>query len=383
MSLFEPGTGRIVFNIKLFVAVAMVVGFIVAFFASFWVMWVYMNYAECGTNLSSARFSIETSTYKTQGMKTLSGETNDDAFATWSRLLSGNACPGYDWTGQSTPGVAGDDEFEFALPVVPVNCSRPTEVGLDDPVFGHIGFALNGVALFSPSDGSSRDAVEYEHDTFDACGGHVKAQSLLINKVFVSSNPPGDYHYHAMPGDGLAYEHSADLNLNFSLCDDVSSWYTETPDEHSPLVGFMLDGIPIYGPQGAGGAIPTDFDECGGHASDLPFYHYHFKSQYPYSVDCLWGRTDGLGNGFLDNFDDCEVSPVQSNYSSLVGLSVSYGGAGVNRRNTFGCLFLLGFGCVMLLYAALHCMCITCQEWRMGKFDTPARPPAPAPRVRL
>jgi len=366
----EPTSRVLLFNIKLFVAVAIVVGFIVCFFAAFWIMWVYLNYPECGTSLKSARFSIEaSSTYKTKGIKT-GGETNDDTYSTWWRVLKGNSCPGYDWTSQSTPGVAGDDEFEFPLPLMPVNCTTPTLVGVDDPVFGHIGYTLGGVALFSPSDGSSRDAIEYEYESFDQCGGHVKAQSLLINKIFVASNPPGDYHYHAMPGDGSPFSHSSDLNLNFTICDEVSEWYTESEGQHSPLAGFMLDGIPIYGPQGADGLAPDDLDQCGGHASDLDFFHYHFKSTYPYSVDCLWGRTDGLGNGFLNNYDECVVSSVQSDYSSLVTYSTSYGGEGVNKRDTFGCLFLMSFGGALLVYGICHFLVIRFLEWRKAGYPT-------------
>lgn len=386
MSMFSSSTdsttGRrvLLFNIKVFVAVAIIVGFIICFFSSFWIMWVYMNFPECGTSLKTARFSIASSeTYKTKSIKA-DGTTNDDTYASWYRVLSGNSCPGYDWTSQSTPGVAGDDEFEFPLPLVPVNCSTPTEVGLSAPVFGHIGYTLGGVSLFSPSDGSSRDAIDYEHGSFDQCGGHVKAQSLLINKLFIASNPPGNYHYHSMPGDGDPYGHSSDLNLNFTLCDDVSEWYTESVDSHSPLAGFMLDGIPIYGPKGASGLVPQDLDECGGHNSDLAFYHYHFKSAYPYSVNCLWGRTDGLANSFLNNYDDCVVSDTQSDYSSLVDFSASYGGDGINNRNTFGCIFLMSFGGLLLVYGIMHYAVISFYEWwegrNVGSIVQPRPPPS-------
>ena len=376
MSLFtnstDPASGKrqLLFNIKLFVAVAVVVGFIVTFFASFWVMWVYLNWPECGTSLKSARFSVySSSTYRTKD----SG-VNDDTYSSWYRILSGNSCPGYDWTSQGTPATAGDDEFETPLPLIPVNCTTPTLVGIDDPVFGHIGYALNGIAIFSPSDGSSRDAVEYEHDSFDQCGGHVKAQSLLINKIFLSSEPPGTYHYHSMPGDSDPYGHSSDVNTDFALCDDVSSWYVEADGAHSPIAGFMLDGIPIYGPQGVGGLPPSDLDQCGGHNSDLPFYHYHFKSVYPYSVDCLWGRTDGMGNEFLNNYDSCEVSPTQSDYSTLTTYSTEYGGEGVNYRNTFGCLFLISFGGLILVYGIGHYAVIAFYEWWEGR-KRPIPPP--------
>lgn len=47
-----------------------------------------------------------------------------------------------------------------------------------------------------------------------------------------------------------------------------------------------------YGLLDASGAEPEDLDECGGHSSDLPFYHYHAQRQYPYTVACLKGCLD-------------------------------------------------------------------------------------------
>jgi hypothetical protein len=55
--------------------------------------WHTSNYAECGTILNTAKFTIT--------------KINDD-----TRVLKGNSCPGYDWTGQTTPAVAGDQSFE-------------------------------------------------------------------------------------------------------------------------------------------------------------------------------------------------------------------------------------------------------------------------------
>ena len=52
-----------------------------------------------------------------------------------------------------------------------------------------------------------------------------------------------------MPGDTYPYNHSTSFNLNFDLCASVDMWYSDSKESHSPLIGFMLDGIPIYGPK--------------------------------------------------------------------------------------------------------------------------------------
>jgi len=41
----------------------------------------------------------------------------------------------------------------------------------------------------------------------------------------------------------------------------------------------MIDGIPLFGPYGDNGVIPSDLDECGGHVDNTyPWYHYHLPS---------------------------------------------------------------------------------------------------------
>lgn len=72
---------------------------------------------------------------------------------------------------------------------------------------------------------------------------------------------------------------------------------SETVDgegNHAIMMGVLLDGFPIFGPQGDGGIIITnaDLDECSGHVGVTPefpegIYHYHLTTtQAPYSIDC-------------------------------------------------------------------------------------------------
>lgn len=215
-------------------------------YASLLIAWKVDGEAACSTDYDSAYF------------ETYLDDSGD------YRILEGNYCPGYDWSYQSTPAYAGTKDFEYSIPATPVNCTSPTYV---DSYGGHIGFALNGVPIFAPYDESGRDAIDYESGSFDHCGGHVKDKSSLINTLVFWQHPPGRYHYHSMPGDRYPDDHSDDANLDFELCSDVTDWYTEADGDHSPIVGFMIDGYAIYGPQGEDGDVPTDLDECGGHAT--------------------------------------------------------------------------------------------------------------------
>lgn len=185
---------------------------------------------------------------------------------------------------------------------------------------------------------------------YDQCGGF---SSPPYRGPF-SAPITGYYHYSAMPG--VRYP----ANKNNTYCPEVSSWYNETKIGHSPLVGFMADGIPIYGPYSKYGKSPKDLDTCGGHSSDShSFYHYHFQTKYPYSVNCLKGCVDGAMNKNV-NSNCIQNNTLKYNYTSLQGLSVSYGGNGLNSTNWTGPACLLVFGFLLFLPSALFSMCICC-----------------------
>lgn len=71
------------------------------------------------------------------------------------------------------------------------------------------------------------------------------------------------------------------------------------PGEHSPLLGYALDGFGIFGPYSLNGQLVNndDLDECHGHTHEIewegetvPMYHYHVNNEYPYSVGCYRGE---------------------------------------------------------------------------------------------
>ncbi|MSO42430.1 MAG: YHYH protein [Solirubrobacterales bacterium] len=125
---------------------------------------------------------------------------------------------------------------------------------------GTIGVIRTGAAFFDALDAGGDDAAA--HEVQDSCGGHPQQQ--------------GVYHYHALP----------------------SCIGTGADNKHSKLIGWALDGFPIYGPRGAGGEYMrnSELDACHGHTHKIryagkvrPIYHYHATMEYPYTLGCFRG----------------------------------------------------------------------------------------------
>jgi len=228
---------------------------------------------------------------------TLSSRSLSGTINSTDRVISTNDCPGYDWT-LNAPNNATVLKLSFTLPLSPVISNTKIYVGIEgaggvtnDAIKGFIGVAINGVLIYSNADANNLDAVVNEGMSFDKCGGHA--------------DPNGNYHYHMEPTAGCVYN--------------------DTTGQHSPLFGFMMDGIPIYGSLGDNGVAPTNLDECGGHTdTSYAFYHYHLTANmaFPYTISCLTGCVfSSNGNSDLEadvtTSTTCSEATTQYDYSSL------------------------------------------------------------------
>jgi len=208
--------------------------------------------------------------------------------------------------GDANPNSIGEQDWNFTIPLNPEY--------LDDPLtrptgMGAIGVALNGVPLFNPfADPQHADAIEQE--VFNSCCGHP-APSTSPNV--------GKYHYHKFPTCLAGGKGSGQIAINDSFNDtsanvEVSNKEYHMADildaqlqenTHSALLGFALDGHPVYGPIGTAQSVgiynstlsvrllrssytgaddssgnPTyvansgDLDECNGLFSVTPEYPY-------------------------------------------------------------------------------------------------------------
>lgn len=186
---------------------------------------------------------------------------------TTERTIEGNGLPNHQ-TGEYPVGASSDAyqydrnpnsiselQYEYGLPMNPTAATTPICLPM-----GTIGIALSGAAIYNPLDADHRDAVANE--IFDECEGHPQQA--------------GQYHYH-----------------HNSPCFDVGE-----ATEHSPLIGYALDGFGIYGPRDNNGTTITnaELDECHGHTGTTPnnpneeVYHYHANEEFPYFLGCFKGE---------------------------------------------------------------------------------------------
>jgi hypothetical protein len=117
----------------------------------------------------------------------------------------------------------------------------------------------SGAVLFNAVDAQGKDAVA--HEVQDSCSGHPQMG--------------GVYHYHGLPAC-----------LGFG-----------GTKKHSKVIGWALDGFPIYGPYGDNGNYlsNSELDVCHGITEMKSGYHYVANYEFPYSVGCHRGTPVATG----------------------------------------------------------------------------------------
>ena len=145
---------------------------------------------------------------------------------------------------QLTPNQIVTQQYTFRIPAYPGEAGNKEATPL-----GAIGVALNGVAIYNQYAGPNQP-LTFEINSFDQYNGHPQQF--------------GAYHYHMEP---------------VYITDLVG---------RDGLIGYLLDGFPVYGPREGGKNVTnTDLDAYHGHehaTSEYPdgIYHYHVTAEDPY-----------------------------------------------------------------------------------------------------
>lgn len=170
---------------------------------------------------------------------------------------------------------AGSNKIEeqniiMRIPIAPTEASNKTATA-----FATIGLALNGVSFFNEN-AAPGDNITDELFTFDQCSGHPQQQ--------------GVYHYHVDPVC-LIRDLGGNITSETKTVDgNTYNWIEDDGSNGVLLLGFLMDGFPVYGPVGNsetdcnGIAIASStIDEYNGHSHctaefSSPIYHYHVKT---------------------------------------------------------------------------------------------------------
>ncbi|MSQ26255.1 MAG: YHYH protein [Dehalococcoidia bacterium] len=145
---------------------------------------------------------------------------------------------------RQNPNTVQTQTLVFRLPLVP----QPA-AALSATPLGPIGVCINGIPFYNQYAGPSQPLTN-EINSFDQYNGHPQMS--------------GQYHYHVEPLSVTAMH------------------------GRGALLGFLLDGYPVYGPQENGRILTSaDLDQFHGHThttSEYPqgTYHYHFTADAPY-----------------------------------------------------------------------------------------------------
>ena len=124
---------------------------------------------------------------------------------------------------------------------------------------GQIGFTIDGVAVYNTSDGysySNADGADKAPPSTTFGDGvwnrdAFPNEALSFDYALAHNQPSGEYHYHVNP---IATRYLLGDNVNY---DSSTKNYSEntlaTTFKHSPILGWMNDGLPLYGPYGYDG----------------------------------------------------------------------------------------------------------------------------------
>jgi hypothetical protein len=228
---------------------------------------------------------------------TLSASCTDTSF-----VVESNGMPTYTFV-QTTPNPLKEQKNHWEIPRNPVAAATTTDV----PLLGLAGFAVNGMPFFGPNEGAQPADSAYGDPIYnglmDPCEGHTA----------------NEYHYHSF---------SVKCLIASGLV--AKPWMNADPKatEASPIIGWAMDGFPIYGPQECEDAAcskvvvrqsgyektgdpktyawkaytwkehagdATYLDACNGHEGPKGDYHYHATSGFPYILGCYHGTPTSTG----------------------------------------------------------------------------------------
>jgi hypothetical protein len=215
------------------------------------------KYARIYTSAPNRTAGISTTTWTGQTLPTYAGVHEINYSPNWVYIrnsgLGGHVMG--PWNNPNLPKNQGTNPTVYRFPRTASVTATKTLTNM-----GAIGFFVDGVAIYNTSDGFSYSHANARDATPNGGigpGDGIWNRDAWPNEYVsfdyaLSHNPPnGQYHCHSNP---LATRYFLSDNVNYDSSTKIYSENTAaTVVRHSPIIGWMSDGLPLYGPYGYDG----------------------------------------------------------------------------------------------------------------------------------
>jgi hypothetical protein len=155
------------------------------------------------------------------------------------------------WQNGRFPNLPTDQHYIFAIPRHPV-----AQTGNRFNHLGEIRMFVDGVRMFDSGDAWSY-STEASRDFGPGSGGgngdRIWNRDAFLNEsrtfdaAYAHQQQWGTYHYHAQP---IALRYLLGDHVDFDAATKTYHESKSAPTKHSPIIGWMQDGYPLYGPYG-------------------------------------------------------------------------------------------------------------------------------------
>ena len=227
------------------------------------------KYARIYTSTANRSNGISTNTWTGQTSATYAGVHEIDYSNGWVYIKNTGLAPYImgPWDNPNLPKNQGTSTGVYRFPRSPSVFSSLATTGRTLTGQGSIGFLVDGVALYNTSDGFSYSTVNNQdaspQTSFTGPGKNGDGiwnrdawpnEGGSFDFPLNHPQPTGQYHAHANP---IGVRYVLGDNINY---DPTTKKYSENTNstnwKHSPIIGWVNDGLPLYGPYGY--SNPTD-----------------------------------------------------------------------------------------------------------------------------
>ena len=148
------------------------------------------------------------------------------------------------WLNGAFPNLPKNQKVFYRIPRNPTVPGTKTQTGL-----GTIGYFVDGISMFDSRDGFIWNGTA---EAGGAAVGYWQREAYVNEGVtfdpgYAHQEGTGNHHYHANP---IALRYLLGDHVDFNATTKTYSESTNAVTQHSPILGWVRDGFPIYGPYG-------------------------------------------------------------------------------------------------------------------------------------